>query len=65
MTQERLAAAISEAERFLKRTKPLLKVKPDNWGFHVGKETAAVKRSSLDLSWSLSVLRSSDYEPRT
>ena len=65
MTQEHLTAAVTEAERFLKRAKPLLKVKPDSWCFHIGKEIAAVKRSSLDLSRSLSVLRSSDYGPRT
>jgi hypothetical protein len=62
MQWSRLEEAVAEAERFLSRAKPLLKKRNKESKDYIGWEqspqyTAAVGRSSLDLSKSLSRLR--------
>ena len=62
MELETLKTAMLEAERFLKRAEVLLKNSTENgefnhFRFHCSKDSASVKRSSLDLTRSLADLR--------
>lgn len=63
MRRDLLDEAIEEAQRFLKRAKALKKEDPKpktgfvSGRFSGGMRTAAVRRSSLDLSKALSALR--------
>ena len=59
MNERTLNEAISEAERFLKKASLLKEVivKDANWDFFGCKESAAVKRSSMDLTRVLADLR--------
>ena len=62
MEIETLKTAMQEAERFLKRAEILLKNSTENgefknYRFHSSKDSASVKRASLDLTRSLADLR--------
>lgn len=62
MKVETLKTAMQEAERFLKRAEALLENSTENgefkyFRFHCSKDSASVKRSSLDLTRSLADLR--------
>ncbi len=57
MRREHIDIAIAEAERFIKRAK---KAK-GNVSIYPNPEIAAMKRTSMDLSRALSVLRKSPY----
>lgn len=57
-----LKTAMQEAERFLKRAEVLLENSTENgefnhFRFHCSKDSASVKRSSLDLTRALADLR--------
>lgn len=54
-----IKAAVFEAERFLARVNDLqdAQPKPSQWGYAGSRETAAVKRASLDLTRALADLR--------
>lgn len=62
MKQNLLQIAVEEAERFLARVNDLQDAQPDPkvWGYEGSPETAAVRRSSMDLTRALSKLRSRD-----
>lgn len=62
MEIETLKTAMQEAERFLKRAEILLKKSTEDgefkhYHFHSSKDSASVKRASLDLTRSLADLR--------
>lgn len=62
MEIETLKTTMQEAERFLKRAEALLKNSTEDGEFnhshfHCSKDSASVKRSSLDLTRSLADLR--------
>lgn len=60
MKEESLNTAIAEAKRFLETTKKLkTKMKESKYFIHCGcKETAAVRRASMDLTRALADMRS-------
>jgi hypothetical protein len=60
MNQEKINNARFECERFLKRIDELDKSSKCNYKSYLSKETAAVKRSSMDLTRSLAELRKAD-----
>lgn len=61
MNLKKVELAEREAKRFLEKVKELKKrAKIDIYAFHGCKETGSVKRSSMDLSRSLSELRKTD-----
>jgi hypothetical protein len=66
MDRKALGRAMLEAKRFLKKADEaiLRRVKDHQFGFTFGgtKETAALKRASMDLSRALSALRSRKEE---
>lgn len=60
MTEEKLAKAKLEAERFLQRVAELEKIRaetPSDYVPRFPKEQAAVKRASMDLTRALAELR--------
>lgn len=62
MEVKTLKTAMQEAERFLKRAEALLENSTENgefktYRFHSSKDSASVKRASLDLTRSLADLR--------
>lgn len=57
MTPAKLKTAVMEAERFLARAKALKRVYVDGARFGYSKETAAVRRASMDLTRALANLR--------
>ena len=62
MNIETLKTTMQEAERFLKRAETLLKNSTEDgelnhFHFHCSKDSASVKRASLDLTRSLADLR--------
>ena len=62
MEIETLKTTMQEAERFLKRAEALLKNSTEDgefnyFRFHCSKDSASVKRASLDLTRSLADLR--------
>lgn len=64
MRKDRLYEAVAEAERFLKKAEAVRKA-DSTWGGQQlvvpgGNETAALTRSSLDLTRALAKLRRSD-----
>lgn len=59
MTRTKLKHAIAEAERFLKRAKEIA-IYDNVDEYKPGKEVAAVKRSSMDLTRALADLRRKD-----
>lgn len=63
MNRDKLAAAVAEAERFIKRAKALPKPEPYQSGNHTfthdyfPREQGAVRRASMDLTRALADLR--------
>jgi len=63
VNRDRVDFAVADAQRFLNRTSELKTMYPrhgkEETDFPSGKEAAAVKRASLDLSRSLAAMRRS------
>jgi len=56
MNRDKLAAAVAEAERFIKRAEALAD-NPPRYDFLGNKETGAIRRASMDLTRALADLR--------
>ena len=65
MRKSNLITAIRDAERFLVRAKPFMKLDEEDVFFRYGcKSSAQIKRASMDLSDSLVLLRKQSYFDR-